>query len=205
MMGKEIEIHVQWKESLKIPVKVSSLITPIELAEISKPDNIYYTSPKFLYNGRLLNHSLSLEAQRISNNSTVIIYERGFFPTMFDDIDVPYIQTTTFVEKIYSIILEVHRIKDQRYSSVESHRRSYGFQLIKNIDDYEEQIEQEPTVIPKKAENVSTAPLPVSNSEAENDLEEEEEGNEEESGIFFENFEEAGKFFTKHPWSEWSW
>ena len=58
-------------------------------------------------------------------------------------------------------------------------------------------------IINNSSNEPSTAPLPSLNLNSDND--ESEEFDEFIMAPMFESIEEAGKLFSKNPWSEWTW
>jgi hypothetical protein len=112
---------------------------------------------------------------------------------------------TSYEAKLYSVMLEVLKINDRFYHAFETDQK--GGTLFRRFFEAGEMIPwdgfplpPDETVIPETGV-LSTSPLPI--------LEEEEISEDDYSdddGLpVFESFEEAGRFFSKMPWNNWTW
>jgi hypothetical protein len=98
-------------------------------------------------------------------------------------------------------MVEAMTVNDRIYHRLEGNHKAEiaARRIFQNDMDTTPTYPVEPTVT-DKAEQICTEPLPMLGGE------EEESDDEESSGMFaFDNIEDAGKYFSKYPFSAWTW
>ena len=149
---------------------------------------------KVIHNGRILVPALTLRFQNVSDGDTVVLYE----PPGVSVVKIPYIEATSFAKKLYSVLLEAHRISDREMMWLESVSDQW---IVDELDEEEAPADVFPTVLEKPPETIPEAPLPVL-------VDTKEEGSEPQCAVlkpYFSSIEGAGDFFMKQIEDEWSW
>lgn len=193
-----ISLAVVWPQGRSLLIKVDPK-DPVKAAldVVYEGSNCQYY-PFVLHKGRLLQLALSFSFQGVKNGDELIIYEHAAMRP------APDVEPHSFDANVFSVMVEAMLIHDKAYRHIEGNSRAgLLFQTLHDARQESEWITQEPleTVVPQKAEEVSTAPLPMlvaTDDEPDDDYESYEVPS-------FETIEEAGKFFSKHPFSQWSW
>ena len=194
----KISLAVAWPRGASLIVKVHPFEPVKAVLDMVYKDSDFQCYPFVLHEGRLLDLGLSLAFQGVTNNDMIVIHEHAAMKPVVER------EFSSFDAKVYSVMLEVMSLHDKAYHHVEGSRRgALVFQKLHQArDDDEWAIRDQPeTVVTEKSDVISTEPLPM--------LLEEEEQPEEDFDNYevpaFGSIEEAGKFFSKHPFSEWSW
>lgn len=183
-----------------VPVHIGPLSPAKEVVDMVYNDNSFSYYPFLIHDGHLLDLSLTLEYQGVQSGDTLVVHEHK----AMKDSPSRNIDLTTFDEKVYSVMLEVLQIHDRFYESFESHKKAQIiYQKLYNSTISNESPHKSVTVIPDQKECASTDPLPMLEPEEQNELTDDDESDA--YIVPFETIEEAGKFFAKHPWNEWTW
>jgi hypothetical protein len=195
-MEAEVVLKLLSKDSSPIMVPACCNTTPRDILNVYGPKK---GSAVLTCDNRLLSLDLTLKYQEVTDGSEIVIHCRPV--TRMRDEVVRFL--STYEREINAVRLEVHRIHDRVYSAIDRHKRARAlFDKLCEYGETEENYPVEPTVIPEKAEAASCDPLPRLEGFGNGDVNQEVM---EEGFPFFESFEEAGRYFTKYPWSGWTW
>lgn len=204
-----IRIRVLLPNNEPRTVQVNELSTTSELVLMCYQKEGLKLYPFVLFNGKILDYGLSLKSQGVADNDTLVLYESKSIKSCNEtQTPISTIPITTFAEKVKGVMREVLKLNDNVFSSMENDPLSNRIykELALNLESGASDAKSFPkTVIPTKHEKPSELPIEI---HFENDeLEEEECDGDEDYNItsMFESIEEAGKFFKKHPFSEWAW
>ena len=195
---------LQWPKGRTMFLKVSHSDTPNTILATFYNKTKCDSYPLLLHNGRCLNPSLTFAYQDVHDKDSLIVYERENTVRKSGDNHI-----TSFDSKVYSIMREAQVVHDRSFSTFEMNRKSsLIYEKLYQSDDFQDALDDFPTDtfetrIPEKRESICDEPLPFFESD---------EGDDSSDEIYpqcvisaFDTIEEAGKFFAKHPFSEWSW
>lgn len=200
-----MRLLLQWPKGRTVFVKVTHSDTPRTLIETLYKKTKCEIYPQLLHNGRCLNPCLTFSYQNVHNGDSLVVYERENVTNKTTDENI-----TSFDSKIYSIMREAQVVHDRSFSNFEMNRKaSLVYEKLYQSDDFQDSDDLFPdifeTQIPEKRDTVCDDPLPMLPSD--DDYSSSDEVCDADSCIIpaFDTIEEAGKFFAKHPFSEWSW
>jgi hypothetical protein len=209
MDAEELQIRVRFDATTSIPVKISPFATALDCITLLTSLPLREEISGLIHSHALLSNSLSLRSQGVEDGDVVIAVTKPKLvvpPVARDDI-------TTADHKIIDLWRESLRISDERFVIFDRRRRplrSYR-QMIASRDQADLTLPlttDEQTVIPSESpQGPSTAALPLLDDDSDFDDEDwsSDESGDESLVSMFGSIEEAGKFFGKFPWREWTW
>lgn len=196
-MNSKLSLSLRWVSGKSLLVKVNDLDPVRAVFDLCKDDVAPHAPPRFIHNGRVLNPQLSFKFQNVRNGDSIVVYEPQHEQRIVFDLD------SCFEDNVLSIMNEVMRLNDRSFQFIEVNRgtaRLYD-QLHQEDENANEMVLDAPipTVITTSS-GISSQPLP-NLEKADEDEDDDLAG----SFLVFETVEEAGKYFSKHPLSEWIW
>ena len=218
---KEITVNVIWPDGNTTKVTVPELSQTKAILDLVYPPNSLLLYPFLLYNGRFLDLTLTVKSQGIENNDTLVIYEHS---TTFNyPYNSPYFyQDPLEIEIARQQDLNNHKklsaLKrtDLSFANIDNAFKAQEiYQEIlkeqnKQKENYEQYLESNnltkkssPTVLPDKASEISSAPLPLFfECQKVNEIDENENSETDSVSIDQEN----NNFYTnKQACHEWTW
>lgn len=202
-----MRLLLQWPKGRSLFVKVIRSDTPRTLLETVCDKTKCGVDSMLLHKGRRLNPSLTFAYQNVRNGDSLIVYEQENISRNAKDDTI-----TSFDSKIYSIMREAQIVHDRSFSNFEMNRKaSLVYEKLYQSEDFQDGSDDLPsdafeTRIPEKRETVCDDPLPTLPSDDGGDCSSDEIYDADSCVISaFDTIEEAGKFFAKHPFSEWGW
>jgi hypothetical protein len=196
-MASGVTLTFRWPEGRSLSVQLSAVSNPEAAINLILQGGAASCDTRLIFNGRVLDNSLSLEFQGVRNGDTLVVYQRKKFP--------PQVAVTSFDTKVRSVLLEVLRINDNYYHSLETHPKGgLMYHKLRDAGEFDpwDGFRPPPDETVTGAAKIGEAPLP---SLLEDSDPEEEDYFDDPGFPMFGSIEEAGKFFSKHPWNEWAW
>ena len=212
-----IKVNVLFENHTR-PVLIDEYSTPsdlIQLAFTGEDNSIICPIP--LFQGKILDPSLSLKCQDVGNDDTIVVYQNEqlareieFHKQLRSSSSI-----TSFSDKVKSLMKEALKVNDNAYNTLESNpivtRAFHNMILAHQSHISALPNESFQTVLPPKPERPSTETIQCNffQSEVESDCEQsdDEQNSSEDLGLsyMFESIEEAGKYIRKHSFTQWTW
>jgi hypothetical protein len=199
-MSSTLTLAIRWTNGTSVIVKVDSTMPAGSITEHPCLCRLASRDDLIIHKAQILSPYLSLASQGVSDGDTIVIYPR----ILPDSTEVE--ERSSGQTQIRSILREVTKLNDSFFHSLETDPRG-GWLLWRchaassasvPFDDFPFPIDE--TVIP--TENcLSTDPLPPLELDEPSD----NEYSDDEDWPQFENFKQAGQFFSKLPWNNWKW
>jgi hypothetical protein len=196
-MSSALTLTFRWPEGRSLSVALSPVLNPEAAINLILPGRATSCDTLLIFKGKVLDNSLSLEFQGVRTGDTLFVYQRKKLPVAA--------AVTSFDTKIRSVLLEVLRINDNYYQSIETHPKGgLMYQRLREAGEVDpwDGFRPPPDETALGTATLGEAALPplVEDSEPEEDDYSDDPG-----FPMFGSIEEAGKFFSKHPWNEWAW
>ena len=197
-MCETLSLTVQWVGGVALFVKVNRLDPVKSALDLCRQSQKIGATTRLIHNGRILNPGLSFAFQNVKDGDLIVVYEAKQDQRATKALDV------LFEENVLSVMHEVMRINDWSFKGIEQNRGAARlYQQLYAEDEIErcEEPEETDTTVVANADRISCEPLPQL---AETDHDEDEDDDNMRM-LPFDTIEEAGKYFSKHPLSEWIW
>jgi hypothetical protein len=208
MESQDLQIRVFLDATTSIPVKISPFATGLDCISLLTSLQLQVDISELIHSQRLLNHSLSLRSQGVEDGDVIVALTKSkpAAPQPPEDLTTPD-------HKIIGLWHESLRIFDDRFLIFERTRHplhSYR-QMLASREEANPTVyptDDEKTAIPlESGKGPSTGPLPMVDDDSDfDDGDWSSDGSGDETLLsMFGSIEEAGKFFGKFPWREWTW
>ena len=218
---EKITVNVMWPSGMNMKVSVPELSQTKVIFDLVYPENSLLLYPFLLYDGKILDLTLTLKSQGIKNDDTLVIYEHS---TTFNKPDNSrYLYQDPFEMEIAReedlnnhIKMSALKRSDLSFANIDNALKAQEiYQEIlkeqkKEKDNFEQFLATNilsnyslPTILPEKPAEISSAPLPLFfHAEPVNEVDEDE--NSETDSVSIEQSE--NNFYTnKQACHEWTW
>ena len=214
-----INITVLWPNGMNTMVFIDQLSQTKDILDLVYPPNSLYLYPFLLFNGKILDLSLTLQSQGIQNGDTLVIYEHNstFQPRNFNSYsrDPLNKQIQRDEELNYHKKMICLKKNDLTYTTIDNslHSQEIYQQLLKSQHSEKEALEEiteenslflfNHTIVPDPPTKISSDPLPLFFPHHNYDEFDDEDNSNDE----LESFQRTNKGFlsNKQACHEWSW
>ena len=160
--GSQLNVTLRWIGGRETRVRVNELSPAKVLLDLSYQKNVLNLYPFLIFNGKLIDLSLTLKSQNIVDGDTLVVYEHS--ESFYEKMESPECEANYIDDIMNFTMLNMLKINDIALKKIETYKKANELyeSIVREQEEHDDQfVDDVKTNDPGKSTRFSSEPLPL--------------------------------------------